>query len=313
MLQYILRKLLFSIPVIIGVSILVFLMIHLVPGDPARIAAGVKATDAQVEQTREILGLNDPLHIQFINFTKGALVGDFGKSIRTKRPISVELASRIPCTFQLAFLSLIIATTFGLVLGVISSAFRGTIIDNITMIGALFGLSMPSFWRGLMLILLFSFVLGWFPASGYAGPFWTWEGFRHLILPAISLGTAYTGTLARLTRSNMLEVLGQDYIRTARSKGLKERVVFFKHALRNALISVVTVIGLSLGILLGGAMITETVFSLPGIGSLGVTAILARDYKLVQAIVMLMAIIFVFVNLIVDIIYSMLDPRIKYD
>jgi len=313
LLQYILRKLLFSIPVIIGVSILVFLMIHLVPGDPARIAAGVKATDAQVEQTREILGLNDPLHIQFINFTKGALVGDFGKSIRTKRPISVELASRIPCTFQLAFLSLIIATTFGLVLGVISSAFRGTIIDNITMIGALFGLSMPSFWRGLMLILLFSFVLGWFPASGYAGPFWTWEGFRHLILPAISLGTAYTGTLARLTRSNMLEVLGQDYIRTARSKGLKERVVFFKHALRNALISVVTVIGLSLGILLGGAMITETVFSLPGIGSLGVTAILARDYKLVQAIVMLMATIFVIVNLVVDIIYSILDPRIKYD
>ncbi|HKL76702.1 MAG TPA: ABC transporter permease [Halanaerobiales bacterium] len=313
MLQYILRKLLFSIPVIIGVSILVFLMIHLVPGDPARIAAGVKATDAQVEQTRELLGLNDPLHIQFVNFAKGAIVGDFGKSIRTKRPISVELASRIPCTFQLAFLSLIIATTFGLFLGVISSAFRGTIIDNITMIGALFGLSMPSFWRGLMLILLFSFVLGWFPASGYAGPFWTWEGFKHLILPAISLGTAYTGTLARLTRSNMLEVLGQDYIRTARSKGLKERVVFFKHALRNALISVVTVIGLSLGILLGGAMITETVFSLPGIGSLGVTAILARDYKLVQAIVMLMAIIFVIVNLIVDIIYSMLDPRIKYD
>lgn len=313
MLQYILRKLLFSIPVIIGVSILVFLMIHLVPGDPARIAAGVKATDAQVEQTREMLGLNDPLHIQFINFAKGAIVGDFGKSIRTKRPISVELASRIPCTFQLAFLSLIIATTFGLLLGVISSAFRGTIIDNITMIGALFGLSMPSFWRGLMLILLFSFVLGWFPASGYAGPFWTWEGFKHLILPAISLGTAYTGTLARLTRSNMLEVLGQDYIRTARSKGLKERVVFFKHALRNALISVVTVIGLSLGILLGGAMITETVFSLPGIGSLGVTAILARDYKLVQAIVMLMAIIFVIVNLVVDIIYSMLDPRIKYD
>ena len=313
MLQYILRKLLFSIPVIIGVSILVFLMIHLVPGDPARIAAGIKATDAQVEQTRKMLGLDDPLHIQYINFVKGALVGDFGKSIRTKRPISVELASRIPCTFQLAFLSLIIATTFGLILGVISSAFRGTIIDNITMIGALFGLSMPSFWRGLMLILLFSFVLGWFPASGYAGPFWTWEGFKHLILPAISLGTAYTGTLARLTRSNMLEVLGQDYIRTARSKGLKERVVFFKHALRNALISVVTVIGLSLGILLGGAMITETVFSLPGIGSLGVTAILARDYKLVQAIVMLMATIFVIVNLVVDIIYSILDPRIKYD
>ncbi|MGM0437957.1 MAG: ABC transporter permease [Bacillota bacterium] len=313
MLQYILRKLLFSIPVIIGVSILVFLMIHLVPGDPARIAAGIKATDAQVEQTRELLGLNDPLHIQYVNFVKGALVGDFGKSIRTKRPISSELASRIPCTFQLAFLSLIIATTFGLLLGVISSAFRGTIIDNLTMIGALFGLSMPSFWRGLMLILLFSFVLGWFPASGYAGPFWTWEGFKHLILPAISLGTAYTGTLARLTRSNMLEVLGKDYIRTARSKGLTEKVVFFKHALRNALISVITVIGLSLGILLGGAMITETVFSLPGIGSLGVTAILARDYNLVQAIVMLMAIIFVFVNLVVDIIYSMLDPRIKYD
>ena len=288
-------------------------MIHLIPGDPARIAAGIKATDNQVQQMRKRLNLNKPLYVQYFLFVKGAVTGDFGKSIRTKRPISEELKSRIPCTFQLAFLAIILATIFGLVFGVIASAYRGTIIDNMTMVGALFGLSMPSFWRGLMLILLFSFILGWFPSSGYGGPIWTLKGLKHLALPAISLGMAYTGTLARLTRSNMLEVLGKDYIRTARSKGLKERVVFFKHALRNALISVITVIGLSLGILMGGAMITETVFSLPGIGSLGVTAILARDYKLVQAIVLLMAIVFVVVNLVVDILYSILDPRIKYD
>ncbi|MFW6381452.1 MAG: ABC transporter permease [Bacillota bacterium] len=313
MLQYILRKLLFSIPVIIGVSILVFLMIHLIPGDPARIAAGINASTEQVEQMRELLGLNKPLHIQYFDFVRGALTGDFGRSLRTKRQISSELAGRIPCTFQLSILALTFATTFGVILGVLSAAFRGTIIDNLTMIGALFGLSMPSFWRGLMLILLFSFTLGWFPASGYKGPFWTAEGLRHLALPAISLGMAYTGTLARLTRSNMLEVLGKEYIRTARSKGVKERIVFFKHALRNALISVITVIGLSLGILFGGAMITETVFSLPGVGSLGVTAILSRDYRMVQVIVLMMAVVFVILNLIVDIIYSLLDPRIKYE
>lgn len=313
MLQYIFRKILFSIPVIIGVSLIVFLMIHLIPGDPARISAGIDATDEQVEQVRQNLGLDRPLYIQYFDFVVGAARGNFGRSLRTKRPVSQEILNRLPATFQLALLSVTFATIFGLVLGVISAAYRGTIIDNMTIVGALFSLSMPSFWRGLMLILIFSYILAWFPSSGYAGPIWTWEGLHHLILPAISLGTAYTGTLARLTRSNMLEVLGQDYIRTARSKGLNERVVFYKHALRNALISVVTIIGLSLGILMGGAMITETVFALPGIGSLAVTAISARDYPLIQAIVLMMAVIFIIINLIVDIIYSILDPRIKYN
>lgn len=310
---YIIRKILFSIPVIIGVSILVFSMIHLIPGNPARIFAGIQASQNQVEQMRIQLGLDKPVYLQYLGYISRVIRGDFGNSLRTKRPVLTEIKQRIFVTIQLTFFSLIIASTIGIVIGVISAAFRGTIIDNLSMIAALFGLSMPSFWRGLMLILLFAYILRIFPASGYKGPVWTFEGFKHLLLPAFSLGMAYAGTLARLTRSNMLEVLGNDYIRTARSKGLKESVVFFKHALRNALISVVTVLGLSLGILLGGSMITERVFALPGLGNLAVTAILSRDYNLVQAIVLLMSIFFILSNLLVDIIYVFLDPRIKYN
>lgn len=303
--QYIIRRLLIMVPVLFGISIIIFAMVRVIPGDPGYILAGPHATKEQVEQIREQLGLNKHPVLQYLLFLKNILRGDLGTSTRTGLPVSKEIMARFPNTLLLAFSSILIATIFGVFIGVISGVKQNSKFDYLSMLFALFGLSMPVFWLGLMLMLLFSIKLGWFPAVGA-------EGLKHLVLPSLTLGANSMAIIARMTRSSMLEVIRLDYIRTARAKGLEEKVVITRHALKNALIPVVTVIGLQTGTLLGGAVLTEIVFAWPGIGRLLVEAILSRDYPVVQGVVLLVATTFILINLIVDIIYSYLDPRIRY-
>ena len=302
---YIIRRLLLAIPVLIGVSILVFAMIRFIPGDPARAIAGVHASPQYIEQVRAELLLDEGLHVQYYVYITGLLQGDLGRSTFTRRPVTVELMERFPNTLILAASSMLVATIIGLSAGIVSATRRYSIFDNLSMLGALVGVAAPVFWLGVMFQILFSVHLGWLPSGGIG----TW---KHLVLPSLTLGLATAALLARITRSSMLEVLRQDYVTTARSKGLTERVVIYKHALKNAMIPVVTVIGLQFGTLLGGAVLTETVFSWPGIGRLMVDSILARDYPVVQGAVLLLAVFFVLINLVVDVIYAVLDPRINY-
>ncbi len=302
---YIVRRLLLAIPVLIGVSILVFSIVRFIPGDPARIVAGVHASQEYVERVRAEMLLDEPLHLQYFVYMGNLLQGDMGRSAFTRRPVTVELFERFPNTLLLTIAAMGIATVFGLGAGIISATRRYSIFDNFTMLLALVGIAIPVFWFGLMMQLLFSVYLGWLPSSGM-------ETWRNLLMPALTLGLAATALIARITRSSMLDVLGQDYINTARAKGLVERVVTYKHALKNALIPVVTVMGLQFGSLLGGAVLTETVFSWPGIGRLLVDSILTRDYPVVQGAVLMLALLFVLINLFVDIIYALLDPRITY-
>ncbi len=302
---YILRRLLLAIPVLIGVSILVFAIIRLIPGDPARAIAGVQASPEFIEQVRRDLLLDEGLHVQYYVYMTNLLQGDLGRSTFTRRPVTVELLQRFPNTITLAATAMVIATIIGMSAGIISATKRYSLFDNASMLAALVGVAAPVFWLGVMFQLLFSVQLGWLPSGGIG----TW---KHLVLPALTLGLATAALIARITRSSMLEVLRQDYITTARSKGLVESVVTYKHALKNAMIPVVTVMGLQFGTLLGGAVLTETVFSWPGIGRLMVDSILARDYPVVQGAVLLLAVFFVLINLVVDIIYAFLDPRISY-
>ncbi len=333
MLKYIIKRLLMLIPVLLGVSLFVFLVLHTFTGDPAALMLGQHATREQVEALRQSLGLNDPIYVQFGRFLWQLLHGDLGRSLMTRRPVLDELLSQFPATIELAFFSLAIATVVGVTVGVISAVKRYSIFDYLSMVGGLLGVSMPIFWLGLLLIIVFSVNLHWLPVAGRVAigmepatitRFYlidslitgNWEAFwsslRHLILPGIALAAYSMAIIARMTRSTMLEVIKQDYIRTARAKGLDEGTVVRHHALKNALIPVVTVIGLQLGFLLGGAVLTETVFSWPGIGSLTVNAILASDFPLVQGSVILVATVFVVVNLLVDLLYAYLDPRIHY-
>ncbi len=305
MYAYIVRRLLLAVPVLIGVSILVFSIVRFIPGDPARVIAGVQAPQSAVERVRREMLLDEPLHTQYFVYMGNLLQGDMGRSAFTRRPVAVELYERFPNTLILTVAALGIATVLGMSAGIISATKRYSLFDNFVMLLALAGIAIPVFWLGLMLQLLFSVNLGWLPSSGMD----TW---RHLILPALTLGLATTALIARITRSSMLDVLGQDYINTARAKGLVERIVVYKHALKNALIPVVTVMGLQFGILLGGAVLTESVFSWPGVGRLLVDSILARDYPVVQGAVLVLALFFVLINLVVDIIYALLDPRITY-
>lgn len=302
---YVIRRLLLAIPVLVGVSILVFAIIRFIPGDPARAIAGVHASPEYIEQVRRELLLDEGLHVQYYVYITNLLQGDMGRSTFTNRPVTVELMQRFPNTMVLAVTAMFIASIIGMSAGIVSATKRYSIFDNFSMLAALIGVAAPVFWLGVMFQLLFSVQLGWLPSGGIG----TW---KHLILPALTLGLATAALLARITRSSMLEVLGQDYITTARSKGLIERVVINKHAFKNALIPVVTVMGLQFGTLLGGAVLTETVFSWPGIGRLMVDSILARDYPVVQGAVLLLAVFFVMINLFVDIIYAFLDPRISY-
>jgi len=302
---YLARRLLQLIPILLGVSLLVFMLLHFIPGDPARLFAGLEASEEDIAQIRARFGLDRPLHIQYLMFVGGILRADFGNSIRSGRPVLEELVVRYPTTLKLAVVGGVIMVILGLPAGIISALKPNSFFDNVVMVGALFGISTPVFWLGLMLILLFSVILGWFPSGGAS----SWQ---HFVLPGFTLGFASTAILARLTRSAMLEVILQDYIRTARSKGLHERVVVFKHALRNALIPIITVVGLQVGYLLGGAVLTETVFTINGMGRFIIQSIQFRDYPIVQNGVLIFALNFVLVNLLVDLTYAVTDPRIRY-
>ncbi|MCU9594831.1 ABC transporter permease [Caldibacillus thermolactis] len=303
MIQFIFRRLLQLIPVLIGVTILVFSLMHLSPGDPAQIIAGEGAPEHTIENIRERLGLNEPLHVQYLTYVGNLLQGDLGNSIRSNRPVINEIEARFWTTVELAFYSVVLAVFIGLIAGIISAVRASSWIDAIIMIIALFGLSMPNFWMGLMLIKYFAIDHPIFLPSG-------WGSWQQNILPVITLGTGGAAIIARMTRSSMLEVINQDYIRTARAKGVKERLVIYKHALKNALIPVVTVAGLEFGSFLGGAVLTESVFAINGMGRLVVDAIYQRDFPVLQGTVLIIALLFVIVNTLVDISYRYLNKRI---
>ena len=293
------------IPVLVGVSLTAFLILHLAPGDPARLMAGVEASQEDVDMLRHKFGLDRPLPVQYAMFVKGLFTGEL-MSLRFESPAMEIILPKLKNTLILACASIVVAVVLGVTAGVLSATHRKSWIDYAATILSLFGISMPVFWWGLLLMLLFSVKLMWLPSGGMGT-------FRHIILPAVVLGTASTGIIARMTRSSMLDVLRQDYITTAAAKGLTRRLVVNRHALRNALIPTVTVVGLQFGQLLAGAVLTETVFTWPGIGRLLVTSILARDLPVVQATLVIIALLFVFVNLAVDILYAVLDPRIRYN
>jgi len=311
--RYVLRKLVAAIPVLLGATLLAFLILRLSPGDPARLIAGEQASEEDVQVIRHTLGLDRPFAVQYARFLADLLRGDLGRSIRTGRPVREEIESRFPYTFELALTSLVLSVGVGVIAGVAAAVRPNTVYDYGATLGALAGISTPTFWLGLLLMLAFSYYLGWLPASGRGGPLWTLDGMRSMAMPAVALGAPSAAIIARLMRSSLLEVLRQDYIRTARAKGLIHRIVIARHALRNALIPVVTVVGLRLGGLLGGAVITEQVFAWPGIGALIVTAIATRDYPIVQGAMLTTALVFATVNLAVDLLYALVDPRIRYD
>lgn len=304
--QYLWRRSLMTLVVIFGASVFVFLMLQLVPGDPATLIAGPEATLEDIERVRERFGLNRPLHVQYVDFVTRALTGDLGHSFRSGRPVADEIFPRYVNTLYLSVASITVSIILGVGAGVVSAVWRNSLLDHLVMLLALVGLSMPSFWWGLLLLLFFSVNLGWFPMAGMGG-------WSHLVLPSLTLGTAAAAVIARMTRSTMLEVLGQDFIRTAQAKGLSQLQVVGKHALRNALIPTLTITGLQFGMLLGGQVVTETIFSWPGLGRLLVDAIGRRDLPIVQGAILLLAGTFAVINLLVDLGYGLLDPRVRYD
>jgi peptide/nickel transport system permease protein len=333
MTRYVLRRLVLMVPTLVGILTAVFVLLQLIPGDPGIALAGDKASAAELARIRRDYGLDRPLPVQYVYFIKSTLTLDFGRSLRTHQPVTKELRQFFGATIELSVAALLIALVIGIPLGVVAATRRNTSLDYGSMIFALIGISTPVYWAGIVLIYLLSFRLGLFPISGILDSgiklhhitygyvtdsilTGNWRALRsslaHLILPAFVLSTIPMAIVARMTRSSMLEVLGQDYLRTARAKGLHDRLVITRHALKNALIPVVTVIGLQFGGLLSGAFLTETVFARPGVGRYVVTAIGARDYPVIQAVVLLIAVLFVLINLAVDLVYAFLDPRIHY-
>ncbi|RGO22585.1 ABC transporter permease [Bacillus cereus] len=304
MLMFIFRRILQLIPVLFGVVFVVFLIMQMVPGDPALLIAGEGASKETVEQIRHQLGLDKPFIIQYFSYIGNILQGDFGVSIRSNRPVLDEVLIRLPITIELALCSIVITVVIGMIAGIISATKQYSWTDVSIMIIALLGVSLPSFWFGLMLIFYFSVQIQIFPVSG-------WGTWMHMVLPALTLGASGAAIVARMTRSSMLDVIRQDYIRTARAKGVKERVVIYKHALRNALIPVITVVGLQFGALLGGTVLVESVFAINGLGRLIVDAIRMRDLPMLQGGVLIASVIFVLVNLIVDILYRHFNKRIE--
>jgi ABC-type dipeptide/oligopeptide/nickel transport system permease component len=302
--RYLLKRLWHTVYVVIGISMISFFFIHL-SGDPVMLMLPADASMAQMEQLRQQLGLNDPLPVQYWRFATRAIRGDFGESLYYHIPALRLILERLPASLELAVAAMVVALGISVPIGIISAVRRGSALDMASMFAALFGLSMPHFWLGIMFILLFSVKLGWLPTSGRGT-------LAQLIMPALALGLSLMAMFARLTRSVMLEVLSLDYVRTARAKGLKERIVIGKHALKNALIPLVTVAGMQFGFLIGGTVIIETVFAWPGAGRLVVQAIFNRDYPLVQACVFILALIFVTINFLVDMLYVYLDPQISY-
>ena len=303
--KYILRRLVMSVPVMIGVSIVAFLIMHLTPGDPAQLLAGPDATIEDVQLIRDRFGLDEPLPVQYVQFVKGVFDGSL-ESMKYEVPAIGLITSRLKNTAVLAGAALLLSVALGVMAGILSAVRRYSWIDYLSTSLALIGVSMPAFWLAIMLVMLFAVELGWLPAAGMGG-------VRHIVLPAIVLGTGSAGIIARMTRSTMMDVLRQDYVTTARAKGLTERVVVYLHALRNAMIPTVTVIGMQIGSLLTGAVLTELVFAWPGVGRLLVDSILGRDYPVVQATLLVVAFIYVGANLLVDILYAFLDPRIRYE
>lgn len=309
MINYIIRRSLMAIPILIGVATITFLLTFVfVPGDPARIMMGQSADEQTLATVRHEMGLDKPLYVQYGKYISKIFQGDLGRSFKTKRTVIESIAERFPATVRLAFSAMVVAILVGLVAGIISAVKPYSFWDNLFMSLALLGISIPVFYLGLILIIVLAVNLDFFPVGGYGG-----GDVRYLILPAIALGTAQAAQIARMTRSSLMEVVRADFIRTARAKGLSERVVIFKHALRNALIPVVTVIGTQLGYLLGGTVLTETTFSWPGIGRLAVDAVQSRDFPMIQGTVLFMALVFVVINLVVDLSYGWFDPRIRYE
>jgi peptide/nickel transport system permease protein/oligopeptide transport system permease protein len=304
-LHYVARRLVAAVPTLLGVSIVVFMMVRLLPGDPARIVAGLLASEADVENIRHQLGLDQPAPVQYAEFLVRLSHFDLGTSVRTGQPVLSEILARLPWTIELAATSIALATAVGVAAGVVAALYHNQRLDTIISALMLFGISMPVYWFGLMLIAVFAIKLQWLPAAGSQDP-GAW------ILPTITLAAFSVALIARMTRSTMLEVLRADYVRTARAKGQLERAVVYGHALRNAMLPIVTVIGHQFGTLLGGAVLTETVFGWPGMGQLLVDALFARDYPIVQGVVLTFSVLFILVNLGVDLLYGMIDPRIQY-
>ncbi len=332
MLAYIIRRLMIMIPTLLGVTVIVFLMLHATPGDPAELLLGERATEKALHEVREHLGLNEPLHVQYGLFLKRLMKGDLGETIWTRQKVWTEVKQRFPATIELALVALFISCFAGMILGIISATKQYSVFDYVSMLGALAGVSMPIFWLGLVFMLIFSLNLGWLPLSGRLSidvdldivtNFYildavitrNWPAFKdavwHIIMPAVTLSTIPTAIVARMTRSAMLDVLRQDYIKTAKAKGLSQLKVIFKHALRNAMIPVVTTIGLQFGVLLGGAILTETIFAWPGVGKWMYDAVMQRDYMVIQGGTLFIAALFVIINLCVDVLYAVINPRIS--
>mgnify|MGYP001561646111 CR=1 FL=1 len=311
---YLLRRVLAVIPVMAVVVTIVFLLIHLIPGDPVSVMLGPDATPAQIEGTRQALGLDRPLHEQLLAFYARVLRGDLGHSYFLDRPVTRALAERAEPTIVLMLSALLVAVVIGVPSGIVAAAHRGSPWDRGLMLVSLLGVCVPGFWLSLNFIYFFAVRLGWLPAAGYASVLTDPVGaLTYMVLPAVSLGFNQSALIARISRSCMLEVLQQDYIRTARAKGLSPRVVTYVHGFRNALVPVVAVIGITTAILIGGAVVTEIVFNIPGLGRLIISAILRRDYPVVQGVVLVTAAAYVFINLVVDVLYAFIDPRIRYD
>ena len=304
--RYFIKRILQTIPLMLVISILVFLFIHMIPGDPARTMAGLDAEQSEVEAIREEYGLNDPLIVQYVNYMKGLFTGDLGRSLKSDTPVAELIVDRMQNTLKLVFAGILWAPVLGIFIGVISAIKRGKALDHGCMLLAITGLSAPGFWLGLMGIQIFSVQLGWLPSGGLD----SWTGY---ILPSFTMGCGIMAVLARYSRSSMLETLREDYVRTARAKGQKEFLVMFLHAFRNSLIQVITILGLQIGGLLSGSVLTETVFSIPGMGRLLVDSIAFRDYPVIQGLLMLFAFQYVIINLIVDLLYGVINPKIRYD
>ncbi len=304
--RYILRRIGLLVPVVIGVVTVVFLIVHFIPGDPVEIMLGEQAQAVDKEALRRQMGLDKPLHVQYVDFLARLARGDLGRSLHTKRPVLESIVRRLPATLELALAAMVVALVLAIPLGLLSAYKKDTVVDQGSMLFALLGISMPNFWLGPLLIIVFSVKLGWLPVSGRGS-------LAHVVLPAITLGTAMAAILARMIRASMLDVIQSDYITTARAKGVRESRVVLKHAFRNALIPVVTIVGLQIGGLLAGSIITETIFAWPGIGRLAIQAINARDYPLVQGCVLVIALGYVLVNFLTDLLYGFIDPRIRYE
>jgi len=314
--RYLARRLLLLVPVLAGVSVVIFMVLHLSPGDPVEIMLGSQATQEDRARLRAELGLDQPLHVQYGRWLGHVARGDLGRSLWMKRPVLDEVLGRFKATLVLTGTALLLSSLAGVALGVASAIRPNSVLDRLSAVASLFGASMPTFWLGIVLMVVFALWLGWLPASGMYAAYGGGDLrdlLAHLVLPAVTLAAASVTIIARLTRATMLETLGQDYIRTARAKGVVERAVVLRHGLKNALIPIVTVVGVQAGYLLGGAVLTETVFAWPGVGTLMVQGILARDFPLVQGCVLVVALSFVLVNLAVDLLYAWLDPRIRYE